>query len=134
MLVVKALLLELAVAALHVVDASGEIEHDLLELLRAHFEVNAVLHLEVDESRGQQHQVVRVGVHVVLGHLGALVLVHASDVAKGAGHDDHGTVAVDDVHVAVDVLAHDLGLAAVGTVDRKLGTHEHVVALNREAE
>ena len=31
--------------------------------------------------------------------------------------------------MTVDVLSHYLGLAAVGTVDGKLGTHEHVVTL-----
>ena len=120
---------ELSIAALDLVDAGLEIEHDLLELLRAHFQVDAVLHLEIDETRRQEHQVMRVGVDVVLGHFGALILMHAANVAERAGHDDHGAIAVDDVDVAVDVLAHDLGLAAVRTVHRELGTHEHVMPL-----
>ena len=81
-LVVKTLLLKLPIATLDLVDTSGEIDDDLLELLSAHFEVKAMFHLEIDETRGQEHQVMGIGVHVVLGHLGSLVLVHAANVAE----------------------------------------------------
>lgn len=99
----------------------------MLEFLASELQVESVLHLHVDEASREQHQMVSVGVGIVLGHLGTLVLKHAADVAEGARYHYHGTVAVDDVRVRVHVVTRDLRLTAHRTINRQLWTHEHMV-------
>ena len=41
----------LAVAFLHLVDTILEVAHNLLELFRAHLQIESMLHFEIDQTR-----------------------------------------------------------------------------------
>jgi hypothetical protein len=63
----------------------------------------------------------------MFGHLRAFVLMHATDVLKGAWYEYLWAITVNDVYVRVDRVSAYLNLATHGTIDGKLGTYEHVM-------